>query len=397
MSESDAEHLANASEGVGPSDGRDSAARHESSELADSSGASFDDVPFEDDWDDGTDSGTDGGATAGGASAEVVREVVVPESAGGVRLDIFLTQMTDGYSREQIRRAVQEDHAEVDGRIKRPSFRVRPGQRVKFRVPELAPDGPIPEAIPLELLYEDDGMVVVNKPPGMVVHPARGNWTGTLTSALAYHFQALSDIGGPTRPGIVHRLDRDTSGVIVVAKTNAVHMHLAEQWAARTVKKTYVAVACGKLDRDRDLIDASIGRHPYQREKMAIREHHATSKEARTFYEVLERFGRFTLVRLTPETGRTHQIRVHLEHKGCPILCDRLYGGRSVLTESQLRKERRLEVSPGEDRVLIDRQALHAARLELEHPQSGKRMVFEAPLPSDMLRVLETLRALDGE
>lgn len=322
-----------------------------------------------------------------------IRDVVVPESGQGMRLDLFLTQMTDGYSREQIRRAVQNDGAEVDGKCKRPSFRLRAGQKVSFRVPEPLVDGPVPEAIPLDLLYEDEGMVVVNKPPGMVVHPARGNWTGTLTSALAYHFQSLSDVGGPTRPGIVHRLDRDTSGVIVVAKTNAVHIHLAEQWAERTVVKTYVAITIGKLDHDRDMIDAPIGRHPYQREKMAIRDRHITSKPARTFYEVLERFPRFTLVRLTPETGRTHQIRVHLEHKGCPVLCDRLYGGRSVVTADQLRASAACGVPPSGE-VLLDRQALHAARLELKHPQTGRPMVFEAPLPADMVGVLERLRAM---
>ncbi|WP_235935073.1 RluA family pseudouridine synthase [Candidatus Laterigemmans baculatus] len=331
-----------------------------------------------------------GGDVSGG---EPIREMVVPESARGMRLDLFLTHVIDGYSREQLRRAVQNDAAEVDGRVKRPSFRVKAGQTVRFRVPPPAADGPIPEAIPLDILYEDEGMVVVNKPPGMVVHPARGNWTGTLTSALAYHFQSLSDVGGPTRPGIVHRLDRDTSGVIVIAKTNAVHIHLAEQWAARTVSKTYLAVTAGRLDRDRDQIDAPIGRHPYQREKMAIRDNHVTSKPARTFYEVLERFHRFSFVRLSPETGRTHQIRVHLEHVGTPVLCDRLYGGRSMITAAHLESSAAGGVR-SEGPPLLERQALHAARLELDHPQSGRRMVFEAPLPADMTAVLERLREL---
>lgn len=322
-----------------------------------------------------------------------IRELVVPESAQGMRLDLFLTQITDGYSREQIRKAVQDDHAEVDGKVKRPSFRLKSGQQVRFRVPPPLTDGPVPEAIPLEIIYEDEGLVVVNKPAGMVVHPARGNWTGTLTSALAYHFQSLSDVGGPTRPGIVHRLDRETTGVIVVAKTNAVHINLADQWAARTVNKTYLAIAAGRLDHDRDLIDAPIGRHPYQREKMAIREAHITSKPARTSYEVLERFARFTFVRLSPETGRTHQIRVHLEYVGCPVLCDRLYGGRSAITAAHLKSSAAGGV-PQEGTVLLDRQALHAARLELDHPQTGKRMIFEAPLPNDMRDVLERLRSL---
>lgn len=325
-------------------------------------------------------------------SSSPIREMTVPESAQGMRLDLFLTQVTDGYSREQIRKSVQDDNAEVDGHVKRPSFRIKSGQQIRFRVPDPLTDGPVPEAIPLDILYEDEGMVVVNKPPGMVVHPARGNWTGTLTSVLAYHFQSLSDVGGPTRPGIVHRLDRDTSGVIVVAKTNAVHIHLADQWAARTVKKTYLTIAAGRLDHDRDVIDAPIGRHPYQREKMAIRESHTTSKPAQTSYEVLERFPRFTFVRVTPVTGRTHQIRVHLEYVGCPVLCDRLYGGRSVITADHLASSAAGGVPP-EGKVLLSRQALHAARLELDHPQSGKRMVFEAPLPDDMRGILERLRS----
>jgi 23S rRNA pseudouridine1911/1915/1917 synthase len=177
------------------------------------------------------------------------------------------------------------------------------GQSIRFHVPPPATDDTIPENISLDILYEDDGMVVVNKPPGMVVHPARGNWTGTLTSALAYRFQSLSDIGGPTRPGIVHRLDRDTSGVIVVAKTNAFHLHLAEQWHERDVKKEYLAITAGVLDRDRDMIDAPIGRHPFQRDKMAIRERHESSRPAQTFYEVLARWGRYSLVKAMPVTG----------------------------------------------------------------------------------------------
>jgi 23S rRNA pseudouridine1911/1915/1917 synthase len=322
-----------------------------------------------------------------------IRELTVPESAHGMRIDLFLTQVTDGFSREQIRRAIQDDAADVDGKNVRPSFRLKAGQEIQFRVPDPPADGPVPEAIPLEILYEDEGLVVVNKPPGMVVHPARGNWTGTLTSALAYHFQSLSDVGGPTRPGIVHRLDRDTSGVIVVAKTNAVHIHLADQWAARTVHKTYLAIAAGRIDHDRDVIDAPIGRHPYQREKMAIREAHSTSKPAKTTYEVLERFPRFTFVRLSPETGRTHQIRVHLEHIGCPVLCDRLYGGRSAITAAHLHNSAAGGV-PIQGPVILERQALHAARLEIAHPQTGKRMIFKAPLPDDMRGVLERLRAV---
>ncbi|MEM8671278.1 MAG: RluA family pseudouridine synthase [Planctomycetota bacterium] len=320
-------------------------------------------------------------------SESVYRDFVVPQSADGLRIDLFLTQSCDGYSRSQIRQAVQNEGADLDGRIVRPSVRVRSGQRIRFRVPPLPSDDTIPENIPLDVLFEDDGLVVINKPPGMVVHPARGHWTGTLTSALAYRFQSLSDVGGPTRPGIVHRLDRDTSGVIVIAKTNAVHIHLGAQFHDREVEKEYFAITAGRIDRDRDLIEAPIGRHPYQRDKMAIREGHSTSRHASTFYEVISRHGRFTQVRLLPKTGRTHQLRVHLMHLGCPIICDRLYAGHAEITASELQGGSR---ATGEEWVL-QRQALHARKLTFTNPQSGKRMTFEAPLPSDLQSVVDIL------
>ncbi len=318
----------------------------------------------------------------------VYRDFVVPESSDGDRIDLFLSQSCDGYSRTQIRAAVQADGAEVDGRVCRPSLKLKMGQRIRFRVPPLPTDHTIPENIPLDVLFEDDGMVVVNKPPGMVVHPARGNWSGTLTSALAYRFQSLSDVGGPTRPGIVHRLDRDTSGVIVIAKTNVVHNHLSLQFHDRTTEKEYFAITNAPIDRDRDIIDLPIGRHPYQRDKMAIRDGHITSKPASTFYEVISRHGRYTQVRLLPKTGRTHQIRVHLAHNRTPILCDRLYGGHSEVTESALRTGRR---DDKDDKIVLDRQALHARKLTIIHPQTGKPMTFEAPIPDDLKRVIEML------
>lgn len=318
---------------------------------------------------------------------EVFREFVVPESADGLRIDLFLTQSSDGYSRTQIRSAVQEDGAEVNGRIVRPSFKLQAGQKLRFRVPPLATDDTIPENIALDVLYEDDGLVVVNKPAGMVVHPARGHWSGTLTSALAFRFQSLSDIGGPTRPGIVHRLDRDTSGVIVIAKTNAVHVRLGQQFHDREVEKEYFAITAGPIDRDRDVIEAPIGRHPYQRDKMAIRDGHESSRPATTFYEVIGRHGRFTQVRLRPKTGRTHQIRVHLAHIGCPVLCDRLYAGHSEIGESMLRGQSRQEKEP----ALLNRQALHARALSFVNPQTGRTMTFEAPIPPDMQRVIQVL------
>lgn len=333
-------------------------------------------------------SGEDDVQLSGDEAAPIIRDFVVPESAAGQRIDLFLTGACDGFSRSQIRQAVQAEQASVDGRVVRPSFKIRGGQQIRFELPEPFSDDVIPENIPLDVLYEDDGFVVINKPPGMVVHPARGNWKGTLTSALAYRFQSLSDVGGPTRPGIVHRLDRDTSGVIVVAKTNAMHMALAAQWHDREVQKEYFAITVGSIDRDRDVIDLPIGRHPYQRDKMAIRENHMTSKPASTFFEVQERLGRFTLVNVHPKTGRTHQIRVHLAHLNCPILCDRLYGGHALVTESWLHGKGSIEGSP----VVLERQALHARRLTLQHPQSGETMTFEAPVPEDLQRTIDVIR-----
>jgi 23S rRNA pseudouridine1911/1915/1917 synthase len=226
---------------------------------------------------------------------------------------------------------------------------------------------------------------VINKPPGMVVHPGRGHWEGTLASALRYHFDQLSEYGGPTRPGIVHRLDRDTSGVILIAKTDTAHQRAAGQFENRLVSKEYLALTLGAPNRDRDLIDLPIGVHPYQREKMAIRRDHPTAKPAQSFYEVERRFNGFALVRIAPKTGRTHQIRLHLASVGCPVLCDRLYGGRAKITLGELRRD------PNDATVLIDRQALHAARLTVRHPLTDAEMTFEAPLPEDMQRTLDAL------
>ena len=275
---------------------------------------------------------------------------------------------------------MQDGAAEVDDKVVRPSLKVKLGQRIRFRLPLPATDDTVPENIPLDVLFEDDAMVIVNKPAGMVVHPARGHWSGTLTSALAYRFQSLSDVGGPTRPGIVHRLDRDTSGVIVVAKTNSAHLHLSNQFADRTVEKEYYAITTQPIDRDRDVIDAPIGKHPHQRDKQAIRQDHSTSKPAVTFYEVISRHGRYTQVRLKPKTGRTHQLRVHLSSIGCPILCDRLYAGHSSVTESMLRGN----VALDDETAILQRQALHARRLTLDHPLSHERTTFEAAIPPDI-------------
>jgi 23S rRNA pseudouridine1911/1915/1917 synthase len=311
------------------------------------------------------------------------RQLIVGEEHVGKRLDVFLAEHLSEYSRVQLRRIVDAAAVTVDSEKVKPSFRVREGQVVDVHLPDLPKEGPVPENIPLEILYEDEHIAAVNKPPRMVVHPAKGHWTGTLTAGLAFHFQNLSSIGGDTRPGIVHRLDRDTSGVILVAKTDRSHMGLASQFAARTTEKEYLAIVVGVLDRDRDVIDKPIGAHPYQREKMAIRDGHRTSRDAQTFYEVTSRHRGFSLLKVIPRTGRTHQIRVHLASAGYAVLCDRMYGGRSQICRGEIHRD------PSDDHVLLDRQALHARSLKVLHPVTNEPIEFVAPIPADIQSVLD--------
>lgn len=313
--------------------------------------------------------------------------MVAPESAG-LRLDVFLARMIPDQSRSFLARAIEKGAVRVDGVVARASVKLKAGSLVCLDVPEPPRAGPAAEEIPLDFLLLDDVMAAVNKPAGMVVHPAKGNWKGTLAGALKWHLEregaGLSSLGGPTRPGIVHRLDRDTSGVIVVARSEDAHHRLAKQFERRTVEKTYLAITQGQPSFDRDEISAPIGIHPYQREKMAVRRDHATSREAVTRYEVVERFRGAALVRVAPKTGRTHQIRVHLAHIGCPVLCDMLYSGRSVIEPTLFG----LSAGP----PLLTRQALHAASLAIDHPASGERLQLAAPLPADMEGMLAALR-----
>jgi 23S rRNA pseudouridine1911/1915/1917 synthase len=314
-------------------------------------------------------------------------ELQVQAAEAGWRLDAFLAYHFTGYSRVHLRRVITAGGVQVDGRGGKPAYRLVPGQRVIVVLPEIPREAPRPENIPLDILYEDEHLAAVNKPPGMVVHPARGHWSGTLAGALQYHFGGtLSGSGGPTRPGIVHRLDRDTSGVILVARSDLAHHQLARQFAERTMEKEYFAIVCGVPDRDRDSINRPIGFHPHIREKMAIRHEGGSSRGASTFYEVLERFAGFAALKILPKTGRTHQIRVHLSHLGHPVLCDRQYGGRSQITRGELRG------GPADTLVLLSRQALHARRIRFRHPADGRLMEIEAPLPADLEAVLGELR-----
>lgn len=325
------------------------------------------------------------------------RELAVEPASAGKRLDVFLAEQLPDYSRAVLRRAIDANYVRVGGSACKPSQRLKAGETVTIEQLDVPRPGPAPQAIPLSIVHEDESIVVVDKAAGMIVHPAKGHWEGTLASALAHHFGPLSERGGPTRPGIVHRLDRDTSGVIVVAKNDQAHDALSAQFKARTVEKEYLAIVVGELDRDRDVIDEPIGDHPTQREKKAIRRESADARPAVTMYEVVERFAGFTLVRARPKTGRTHQIRLHLTHIGCPVLCDRLYGGRARITELELiPRDKMMHDAAERDRLaarfVLDRQALHAQRLAIDHPTTGERMTFEAPLPEDIQTTIDALR-----
>jgi 23S rRNA pseudouridine1911/1915/1917 synthase len=314
-----------------------------------------------------------------------IERLVEPEHAG-CRIDVFLARQFPEFSRGHLRRAIDAGGVMIGDKTAKAGQRLKGGERLSITLPERPPSGPVAEEIPLNILYEDEHVAAVNKPPGMVVHPAKGHWSGTLTSALAFHFQQLSGAGGSTRPGIVHRLDRDTSGVLLVAKTDQAHFALAEQFEARTVEKEYFTIVVGSPDKDRDVIDMPIGMHPYQREKMAIRRDHPSSRPAQTFYEVVERFDGFSALQVRPKTGRTHQIRVHLTAIGRPVLCDKQYGGRSQVTRGEIRRDL------NDREVLLDRQALHARRLKLRHPISGEPLEIEAPIAADLAAVLAELR-----
>ncbi len=321
------------------------------------------------------------------------RFTVAPEQAGR-RLDVFLAEQLPAFSRAILRRAIDAGHVHVNDGACKASLRLREGEMVVVDQIAAPRPGPAPQNIPLTILYEDDAIIVVDKRAGMIVHPAKGHWEGTLASALAHHFGPLSGRGGPTRPGIVHRLDRDTSGVIVVAKNDQAHDALAAQFKSREVKKEYLAIVLGVPDRDRDVVDEPIGEHPTQREKKAIRRDDPNARQAVTVYETVKRFAGFALIRALPRTGRTHQIRIHLAHIRHSVLCDKLYGGRSKITELELIPPDKI----GQDgqskygKILLNRHALHAHKLTITNPITGSQMQFEAPLPPDIENTLAALR-----
>jgi 23S rRNA pseudouridine1911/1915/1917 synthase len=317
---------------------------------------------------------------------ETVELRIRPVRAGR-RLDQFLAARFTDRSRAFFQRLIKSGHVLVNGRTVKPSTEIARDDIVHIELPPPAKREIEPEDIPLDVLYEDDYFVVINKASGMIVHPARGNWGGTLANALAFRFQQLSGLNGPERPGIVHRLDRDTTGVIVVAKSDMAHAQIARQWENRRVRKEYFALVEGTPQCDADQINRPIGRHPKVREKMAVDV--ARGKEAFTTYEITERFKGFAAVTARPKTGRTHQIRVHLASVGLRVLADSMYSSRSKFTLADITGR-----PEDADTVLLERQALHARRLSLWHPITGKQMTFEAPVPEDMQQTLRYLQRL---
>lgn len=299
----------------------------------------------------------------------------VQARAAGKRIDVYLSRRYPEVSRCRAQEAIGAGSVCVHGRPVKPSYRVAAGDFVQVRLEAPSRDTPIPEAIPLDILYEDQWLVAIDKPPDMVIHPARGHQTGTLVNALVHHFDELSAVREALRPGILHRLDRYTSGVILVAKNDAVHRKVAEQFENRTISKTYLAIVHGEPELDSGTIDLPIGVHPARRELMAVRHH--SGKRAITHYKVLERFASFCLLEARPRTGRTHQIRVHMRAIGHPIAGDADYGGRK-------------HVGP-DDAPLLERYALHAHRLKFHHPALDREIEIESPLPPDMRRTIEWL------
>jgi 23S rRNA pseudouridine1911/1915/1917 synthase len=324
------------------------------------------------------------------ADAPKTVELTAKHKVEGMRLDQYLVGSFPDYSRSVVRKVIDSGGVLVNDKPAKASYKVRYGDRVTIRLPPPTHDAPVPEDIPLSILYEDEFLAVINKPHDMVVHPAKGHWSGTLVNALQYHFGRLSHLSGDYRPGIVHRLDRDTSGVILVAKDEQTHRDLSAQFEARKVFKEYRALTQGALDRDSDYIEARIGRHPTDRVKMAAldADEEDEGKDACSYYEVIERFKGYTFCRIFPRTGRTHQIRVHLASVGCPVLADKVYSGRDVLRLSDLVPD----LAPEADEVLLSRQALHAARLRFLHPRLRRTVEAEAPLPPEFERTLAALR-----
>lgn len=309
---------------------------------------------------------------------------------GGERLDAYLAEQLPDLSRARVQQLIKAGEVDVNGKATKPSYRVEAGDVVSLHLPPpVEPTGVTAEAIPLEIVYQDADLAVLNKPAGLVVHPGAGNWTGTLVNALLYHIADLSGIGGELRPGIVHRLDKDTSGLMLIAKNDQAHRALAEMIERREVKREYLALAWGVIAEDAFTVDAPLGRHPVDRQRMTVMTDAMSGarRHAVTHFAVEERMRYATAVRATLETGRTHQVRVHLAHHGYPVVGDPVYGERTAnryLPRLSAPARAAIEALPG--------QALHAFRLSFAHPRSGEAMRFTIPPPAAFIGAWEALR-----
>lgn len=296
--------------------------------------------------------------------------IIITENEAGMRADVALAQLLE-ITRSNMQKLLEEGRAVRGQKVIKSNYRVKAGEEILVNLPEPQPLDVQPEDIPLDIIYEDDDVVVVNKARGMVVHPAAGNYNGTLVNALLYHCKNLSGINGVIRPGIVHRLDKDTSGIMICAKNDSAHLSLSEQIQSKTAQRTYLAVVRGNVKNDSGIIETQIARDKNDRKKMAVVTE--GGRQAITEYEVAERFGKYTVVKCRLKTGRTHQIRVHMEYLGYPLVGDPKY-------------------SPMKTPFAINGQALHSLALSFTHPRTGERLTFEAPLPEDMKKILTRLR-----
>ncbi|MFO7986778.1 MAG: RluA family pseudouridine synthase [Desulfatiglandaceae bacterium] len=312
----------------------------------------------------------------------------ISKEARDTRLDLFLSSHPSiDLSRSRIQSLITQGNVKINGRPSKPGYRLRPGDRVCLEIPPPVPLVIEPEAVLFDIIYEDHALIVLSKPPGVVVHPAPGHASGTLVHGLLAHAKDLSGIGGILRPGIVHRLDKDTSGLMVAAKHDAAHSHLARQFKQGKVKKEYAALVHGPVQGERGEIDLPIARHPERRKEMAVAPGHG--RHALTLWHKIEEFKHgISLLSITLKTGRTHQIRVHLSHTGHPVMGDPVYGYGRRRLKNQLKKDAEALLP------LIHRQLLHARRLGFTHPVSNRYVEYEAPLPEDMAAVLEALRSL---
>jgi len=317
--------------------------------------------------------------------------ILADDSDAGRRLDVVVASRLPDCSRSFAATLVTRQHVLVGGRPKKPGYRVKSGDEIRGRIPPPAPVIFMPEPIPLQILYEDANIVVINKQPGIVVHPAPGHHRGTLVNALLHHCPDLQGIGGEIRPGIVHRLDKDTSGTMVVAKTASAHEHLARQFKTRKVQKTYLALVYGEMDTEEGTIRLPIGRHPIDRKRMSTTSR--KTREAETRWRVQERFEGFALLELDLKTGRTHQIRVHSAAINHPIIGDPVYRPRKLL-KNLSQNFSNMPIFVVDLLKSVKRQMLHAWRLGFSHPVTVKFLTFESPLPQDMETLLENLRSM---